>query len=89
MMKKHGAERAANVGVRAKEPDNKRGKREVERGREREREGGRATTIAEGGRESRRAAHMPTALLSSPLLSAVTFILFTLSWQTTEAARGK
>ena len=41
-----------------------------------EREGG-ATTIAEGG-----------GPLSYPLLSAVTFILFTLSWQT-EAARGK
>ena len=44
-------------------------------------EGGRATTIAERGEP-------PTPLLSSPLLAAVTFILFTLSWQT-EAARGK
>ena len=41
-------------------------------------EGGRATTIAERGRAADR----------SPLLAAVTFILFTLSWQT-EAARGK
>ena len=45
-------------------------------------EEGRATTIAAGQR-----GRAPPSLLLS--LAAVTFILFTLSWQAAEAARGK